>query len=74
VTLQIVLRSDAGDTFLLEDPATSTSYLYDRLAQTVVDVAEPATLVGRGAWRDFDGDAEKILGEARALRPDIEIK
>jgi hypothetical protein len=68
MTLQVVLRSEAGDAFLLEAEDGNHSYLYDRYAQTVTVVPEPATLIGRGKWHDFDGDASKILAEVAHLQ------
>jgi hypothetical protein len=74
MSFQVVLQSEGGDAFLLKVPAEGPFYLYDRMAQTVAEIAEPATLAGRGMWRDFEGDTEKILTEVGALRDDLKTR
>jgi hypothetical protein len=64
--IEVTHRTPGSEAYLLRRDDGAMLF-YDRFAKEVDEVAQPARLVGRGSWLEFDGDPETILSEVRDL-------
>jgi hypothetical protein len=69
MTLTVTHEIAEGDAFLLscEDADGHRVLLYDRSAQTVSEVDQPAVIQARTSSRGFRGKPEPILSEVAAI-------